>query len=96
MENKNSFVERQMNEVRETLANLKKHVETIEERLIKEPDDDKLQDYLEDAQEGVEALTPILTDFEVQGVDPEELIKYAGDIESWQTKEAEINEHLNK
>ena len=96
MENKRSFVARETGEVRETLQNLKKHADAIEERLVKEPDDDKLQDFLEDAEEGVEALEPILADFEAEGVDPEELVKYAEDLEEWQEKEAEIAEYLNK
>jgi hypothetical protein len=96
MENKKSFVAREAGEVRETLQNLKKHADTIEERLVKEPEDDRLQDFLEDAQEGIEALEPILADFEADGVDPEELVKYAEDLEEWQEKETEIAEYLNK
>lgn len=92
--NKAEFVKRQQDEVRETLESLKKHAGVIDERLIKEPDDDQLQDYQEDVAEGIEALTPILADFEAQGVDPDELVKYAEEIEEWQDKEAEIAEYL--
>jgi hypothetical protein len=83
-------------DVAELLANLKKHADTIDERLTQEPSDDKLQDFLEDAQEGIDALEPILADFEAEGVDPEELVKYAEDLEAWQEKETEIAEYLNK
>ncbi len=96
MENKNSFVQRQLDEVKTTLVALRKHADMMEERIVQEPEDDKLRDYLEDAEEGIEALEPILADFEREGVDPEELIDYAKTIEEWQEKEKEISEYLAK
>ena len=95
-ETKNTFVQRQKDELVATLNALRKHAETMEERIIQEPDDDALRDYLEDAEEGIEALEPMLADFEREGVDPEELIGYAQTLEEWQEKEKEIGEYLQK
>lgn len=87
-------MERQQGEVRETLERLRTHAQTLEERLGQEPDDDAARDMLEDAENGIEVLEPILADFEKAGVDPEELIAYAQTIEDWQRREGEISEKL--
>jgi hypothetical protein len=96
MENKDSFVERQKTEVKETLEKLRAHAETLEQNLQHEPDDDLARDMLKDAEDGVEALEPILADFDRRGVDPEELVQYAQTIEEWQRKEADIAAKLDK
>ena len=94
--NKNDFVEQQMNEVKATLEALKQHHATATEELKQEPEDDAMRDVLEDCEEGITALEPVLADFSREGVDPEELVKYAATIEEWQEAEAEIAKQLEK
>jgi len=90
MGTKEAFVKRQHDEVRATLEALKGHRDTATERLKQEPDDDELRDLVVDTEEGIGILEPVLADFEREGVDPEELVKYAQVIQDWQEREAEI------
>lgn len=94
MATRSEFVERQMDEVKETFEALKRHRDAIEEELKTAPEGDELRDILEDVEEGIVALEPIMADFQNQAVDSEELIKYAQTIEDWQAREKEISEQL--
>lgn len=87
--NRSDFIKRQHDEVRETLDKLRDHAAAFEEK-VQEGDMEKWQPWLDEAQEGVAALEPVLADFDNAGVDPEELVQYAQVIEDWQMKEAEL------
>lgn len=88
--NRSEFVQRQHDEVRDTLEKLREHVMAFEEKLQEGEEAEEWQPLLDEARAGVAALEPVLEDFDNAGVDPEELIQYAQVIEDWQMKEAEL------
>ncbi len=91
--NRNEFLTRQHDEVRETLERLREHAMAFEEK-IQEGDAEEWMPLAEEAKAGVAALEPILADFDNTGVDPEELVQYADAIEFWQGREAEFSKKL--
>ena len=94
MATRNQFVERQHDEVRETLDRLRKHLAVCEERLQEDPESENCADLVETAREGIAALEPVLAEFDNADVSPDELVNYAQTIEDWQAKEAEISSRL--
>lgn len=94
MSTRNAFVQRQHDEVRETLERLREHALAFEEKLQEGGESEEWQPLAEAARSGVEALEPVLADFDNAGVDPEELVQYAQVIEEWQAKEAELASKL--
>lgn len=94
MATREEFIQRQHKEVKETLEKLHKHQAALIEKLKDDENNDDLKSLLGEAEMGVQALVPVLSDFEADGVDPEELIKYAQTIEDWQIKERELAEKL--
>lgn len=95
MSTRNAFVQRQHDEVRDTLEKLRQHVMSFEEKLQEGGEAEEWQPLLDDAKSGVAALEPVLADFDNAGVDPEELVQYAQTIEEWQMKEADLAKKLN-
>jgi hypothetical protein len=95
MGTRNAFVQRQHDEVKETLEKLREHVMAFEEKLQEGGEAEEWQPLLDDAKAGVAALEPVLADFDNVGVDPEELVQYAQTIEEWQMKEAELSKKLS-
>ena len=94
MSTRNAFVQRQHDEVRDTLEKLRQHVMGFEEKLQEGGEAEEWQPLLDSAKAGVAALEPVLADFDNAGVDPEELVQYAQTIENWQMKEAELAKKL--
>jgi hypothetical protein len=90
MTTRSEFVQRQHDEVRDTLEKLREHALAFEEKVQEGGDAEEWQPLIDDARAGVAALEPVLEDFDNTGVDPEELIQYAQTIEEWQSKEAEL------
>lgn len=88
------FIQRQHDEVKTTLGKLRDHLALCEEKLQEDAENEEMAAMAAQAREGIAALEPILADFDDAGVDPEELIKYARDIEEWQAKEAELAKKL--
>ncbi len=68
-------------EVKELADRFASHRDAFEEALKQEPSDDEKRDALEDAEEAIESLTPIL------GVDDEDLSKYEDSLD--ELREAE-------
>ena len=89
--NRSEFVQRQHDEVRDTLEKLREHVMAFEEKLQEGGEAEEWQPLVDEAKSGVAALEPVLEDYDNAGVDPEELIQYAQVIEDWQMKEAELS-----
>jgi hypothetical protein len=94
MGTRSEFVQRQHDEVRETLDKLRQLTLAFEEKLQEGGEAEEWQPLLDDAKAGVAALEPVLADFDNVGVDPEELVQYAQTIEDWQMKEAELAKKL--
>ena len=94
--NKSEFMKHEAEDVMELLTNLKAHRDALTEELKQQPDDDTLRDALEDVEEGIEALEPVMADYARDGVDAEELAKYAEMLTDWHEKEQEIAELLKK
>lgn len=94
MATRNEFVERQHDEVRETLDRLRKHLAVCEERLQEDPESAECSEMVETVREGIAALEPVMNEFDNADVSPEELINYAQTIEDWQAKESEIGDRL--
>lgn len=90
MATRTEFIQRQHDEAKATLEQLRNHLTLCEEKLQEVPEDEEMAAMAEQAREGVAVLEPILADFDDAGVDPEELIKYAQDIEHWQAKAVEL------
>ena len=90
MGTRTEFIQRQHEEVRETLERLREHAMAFEEKMQEGEDAEEWQPLADEAKEGVVALEPVLADFDNAGVDPEELIQYAQTIEHWQMREAEF------
>lgn len=95
MGTRDAFIQRQHDEVRDTLEKLRQHVMGFEEKLQEGEEAETWQPLLDAAREGVAALEPVLADFDNAGVDAEELIGYAQTIEEWQMKEAELAKKLS-
>lgn len=93
--NRSEFVQRQHDEVRDTLEKLREHVMAFEEKLQEGGETEEWQPLLDEARAGVSALEPVLEDFDNAGVDPDELIQYAQVIEEWQMKEAELAKRIS-
>ena len=94
MSNQKEFIQRQHDEVKETLDRLREHQSDVEERLQSDPDSEKLKELLAESKEGIETLEPVLEEFDRADVDPEELINFSQTIEDWQIKEKEIASKL--
>ena len=94
MSTRNAFVQRQHDEVRDTLEKLRQHVMGFEEKLQEGGEAEEWQPLLDSAKAGVAALEPVLADFDNAGVDPEELVQDAQTIENWQMQEAELAKKL--
>ncbi len=92
--NRSEFVQRQHDEVRDTLEKLRQHVPGFEEKLQEGGEAEEWQPLLDEARAGVAALEPVLADFDNAGVDPEELVQYAQTIEDWQQREIELAKQL--
>lgn len=88
--NRSEFVQRQHDEVRDTLEKLREHVLAFEEKLQEGGEAEEWQPLHDEAASGVAALEPVLADFDNADVDPEELVEHAQVIEDWQLKEAEL------
>ncbi len=93
--NRTEFLNRQHDEVRETLERLRGHALAFEEKLQEGEEAEEWQPLADEAKAGVAALEPVLADFDNVGVDPEELIQYAQTIEHWQMREAEFSKKLS-
>jgi hypothetical protein len=93
--NKSEFVERQHDEVRDTLEKLREHAAAFEEKLQESGKVEVWQPLVDRARAGIAALEPVLADYDNAGVDPEELIQYAQVIEDWILKEAELAKELH-
>ena len=94
MGTRDAFIQRQHDEVRDTLEKLRQHVMGFEEKLQEGGEAEEWQPPLDEARSGVAALEPVLADFDNAGVDAEELIGYAQTIEDWQMKEADLAKKL--
>ncbi len=94
MGTRNEFIQRQHDEVRETLERLREHAMGFEEKMQEGEDAEEWQPLVDEARAGVAALEPVLADFDNAGVDPEELVQYAQVIEQWQMREAEFAKKL--
>ncbi len=92
--NRTEFVQRQHDEVRETLLKLREHAAAFEGKVPGAEDLEEWQSSLDETRSGIATLEPILADFEAVGVDPEELVRYAQTIEDWQMREAELAKKL--
>jgi hypothetical protein len=75
-------------EVKELSDRFSAHRDAIEERLKQEPSDDDMRDALEEVEEILETLTPIL------GVDDEDLDKYADSLADLTEKESAMAARL--
>ncbi len=95
MSTRSAFVQRQHDEVRETLDKLRQLVLAFEEKLQEGGEAEEWQPLVDDAKSGVAALDPVLADFDNAGVDPEELVQYAQTIEDWQMRAAELSKKLS-
>lgn len=95
MSTRSAFVQRQHDEVRETLDKLRQMVLAFEEKLQEGGEAEEWQPLVDDAKAGVAALEPVLADFDNAGVDPEELVQYAQTIEDWQMKTADLAKKLD-
>lgn len=93
--NRSEFLQRQHDEVRDTLEKLRAHAPALEEKLQETGDTETWQPLVDEARAGIAALEPVLADFDNAGVDPEELIQYAQTIEHWQMREAEFAQKLS-
>ena len=93
--NRSEFVQRQHDEVRETLEKLRQHVMSFEEKLQEGGEAEEWQPPLDEARAGVAALEPVLEDYDNAGVDSEELVQYASAVEELQMKEAELAKRLS-
>jgi len=94
MSTRDAFVQRQHDEVRETLDKLRQLALAFEEKLQEGGEVEEWQPLADAARAGIAALEPILADFDDAGVDPEELIQYAQTIEEWQMKEQELAKRI--
>lgn len=90
MTTRSEFVQRQHDEVRDTLEKLREHALAFEEKIQEGGEAEEWQPLVDEARAGVMALEPVLEDYDNAGVDPEELIQYAQIIEEWQSKEADL------
>ncbi len=77
-------------EVKELSDRFEAHLIAIEERLKQEPSDDEMRDALEDVEETIETLSPMLT------VDDEDLGKYEDTLAELAAKEEALAERLQK
>lgn len=94
MATREEFIERQHSEVRATLENLHKHQAALIDSLVGDENNEELKALLGEAEIGVQALVPILSEFDRDDVDPNELIRFAQAIEDWQIKEKQLAEKL--
>jgi len=95
MATRQEFIQRQHNEVKETLEKLHKHQAALVERLEGDDENEDLKALLGEAELGVQALAPVLAEFDRDDVTPEELIQFAQTIEDWQIKEKALAEKLS-
>jgi len=77
-------------EVKELSDRFEAHRDAIEERLKQEPADDEMRDALEDVEEILEALAPLLT------VDDEDLVKYEDQLADMTEKETALAARLER
>lgn len=77
-------------EVKELSDRFEAHRDAIEERLKQEPADDEMRDALEDVEEILESLAPLLT------VDDEDLVKYEDQIADMTEKETALAARLER
>lgn len=77
-------------EIKELSDRYAAHRDAIEERLKQEPSDDEMRDLLEDAEEAIETLAPLL------GVDDEDLGKYEDSLAELAEKERSLAERLER
>ncbi len=77
-------------EVKELSDRFEAHREAIEERLKQEPADDEMRDTLEEVEETIETLTPMLS------VDDEDLAKYEDQLSEMTAKEEALAERLQR
>ncbi len=77
-------------EVKELSDRFEAHREAIEERLKQEPADDEMRDTLEEVEETIEVLTPMLS------VDDEDLTKYEDQLSEMTAKEEALAERLQR
>lgn len=77
-------------EVKELSDRFQAHRDAIEERLKQEPADDEMRDRLEEVEETLESLEPML------GVDDEDLVKYEDTLAEMAAKEAALAERLER
>ncbi len=77
-------------EVKELSDRFQAHLSAIEERLRQEPSDDEMRDALEDVEETIDTLSPMLT------VDDEDLVKYEDTLSELAAKEEALAERLQK
>lgn len=75
-------------EVKELSDRFAAHRDAIEERLKQEPADDEMRDALEDCEEAIETLEPLLA------VDDEDLAKYEETLSELIEKEGSLAERL--
>ncbi len=77
-------------EVKELSDRFKAHLAAIEERLAQEPSDDEMRDRLEEVEETIDTLAPLL------GVDDEDLGKYEDTLAELTAKEQALAERLER
>lgn len=77
-------------EVKELSDRFEAHRDAIEERLKQEPADDEMRDALEDVEEILESLAPLLT------VDDEDLVKYEDQLADMTEKETALAARLER
>ena len=81
-----------LSEIQELLARFEKGRDALAERLKQEPDDEEARDFLEDAEEAIGTLGPIIEAFE-RGDDPE-LEKYAEILDELAEEETDLAQKL--
>ncbi len=75
-------------EIKELSDRFEAHRSALEERLKQEPADDEMRDALQDVEEAIETLEPLL------GVDDEDLGKYEDAVSELTSKESALAERL--
>src|SRR5688572_9905947 len=81
-----------LTEIQELLARFEKGRDALAERLKQEPDDDEARDFLQDAEEAIGTLGPIIEAYE-RGDDPE-LEKYSEILDELAEEETDLAQKL--
>lgn len=81
-----------LTEIQELLGRFEKGRDALAERLKQEPDDDEARDFLQDAEEAIGTLGPIIEAYE-RGDDPE-IEKYSEILDELAEEETDLAQKL--